>query len=215
MRTRMILGTLALIVCLAGLSAPARAQADLTPHYFQKDMEGSRYIMDTVKPGWWAGSNPIEMSTAEFITRPLSTAFTYTEFTLKLYYEATKETMVRFWVGWYDRIKGLQTIYTELIYAKPTETSVEKSFSEVVKVDKGASLWLKVTTGEGLGLTQIQWGDSAHPSYLATQEGPYQGAPIPEFSDIAVQLLLVASVFAVFAFGKALRKQRIIKPLTY
>jgi len=215
LRIRMILGTLALILCLAGLSAPAKAQEDLTPHYFQKDMEGNRYIMDTVPPGWWGGSNPIEMQTAEFITRPLSSSFTYTEFTLKLYYEATKDTIVRFNVGWYDRIKGLQTIYTEAIYAKPTEKSVEKSFSVEVDVDQGKSLWLKVTTGEGLGLTKIQWGDAAHPSYLATQEGPYQGPPIPEFSDIAVQLLLVTSVFAVFAFGKALRKQRIIKPLRY
>jgi len=212
LRTRMVLGIAALIVCLAGLSAPVDAQAGLTSHYFHRDMEGDRYIMDTVKP---SGFSPVEMSTAEFITRPLSSDFTYTDFTLKLYYAATKDTQVRFYVGWYDRIKGKQTIYTELIYAKPTETSVEKSFSAVVEVDKGASLWLKVTTGEGLGLTQIQWGDSAHPSYLATQEGPYQGEPIPEFSDMAVQLLLVTSVFAVFAFGRALRKQRIIKPLRY
>ena len=212
MRTRMVLGILVLIVCLAGLSAPAKAQGNLTPHYFQKDMEGERYLMDTVMP---SGSAPIEMQTAEFITRPLSSSFTYTQFTLKLYYAATKDTIITFWVGWYDRIKGKQTIYTETIYAKPTETSVEKSFSAEVLVDQGKRLWLKVTTGEGLGLTKIQWGDAAHPSYLATQEGLYQGAPIPEFSDIAVQLLLVTSVFAVFAFGKALRKQRIIKPLRY
>jgi len=207
-----ILGILALLACLAGLSAPAKAQADLTPHYFHGDMEGDRYIMDTVKP---SGLSPIEMQTVEFITRPLSSGFTYTEFTLKLYYAATKDTIVTFYVGWYDRIKGKQTIYTETIYAKPTETSVEKSFSAEVEVDQGKRLWLKVTTGEGLGLTKIQWGDPAHPSYLATQEGPYQGTPIPEFSDMAVQLLLVTSVFAVFAFGKALRKQRIINPLRY
>jgi len=207
-----ILGILVLTVCLTGLSAPARAQGNLTPHYFQKDMEGDRYIMDTVMP---SGSGPIEMQTAEFITRALSSSFTYTEFTLKLYYAATKDTIVTFYVGWYDRIKGKQTIYTETIYAKPTETSVEKSFSATVDLDQGKRLWLKVTTGEGLGLTKIQWGDAAHPSYLATQEGPYQGAPIPEFSDIAIQLLLVTSVFAVFAFGKVLRKQRIIEALRY
>jgi len=212
LRIRMILGIVALVVCLTGLSAPARAQEDLTPHYFHQDMEGDRYIMDTVKP---SGFSPIEMQTAEFISRPLSSSFTYTEFTLKLYYAATKDTIITFYVGWYDRIKGKQTIYTETIYAKPTETSVEKSFSAEVLVDQGKRLWLKVTTGEGLGLTKIQWGDPAHPSYLATQEGPYQGTPIPEFSDMAVQLLLVTSVFAVFAFGKALRKQRIINPLRY
>jgi len=212
LRSRMILGIIALTVCLAGLSTSAKAQGALKPHYFQQDMEGDRYIMDTVMP---SGSGPIEMQTIEFITRPLSSPFTYTDFTLKLYYAATKDTIVTFYVGWYDRVKGKQTIYTEAIYAKPTETSVEKSFSAKVDVDQGARLWLKVTTGEGLGLTKIQWGDAAHPSYLATEEGPYQGAPIPEFSDMAVQLLLVTSVFAVFAFGKALRKQRIIKPLRY
>jgi len=212
LRSRVILGIVALIVCLIGLSAPAKAQGALKPHYFQQDMEGDRYIMDTVMP---SGSGPIEMQTIEFITRPLTSPFTYTDFTLKLYYAATKDTIVTFYVGWYDRVKGKQTIYTEAIYAKPTETSVEKSFSAKVDVDQGARLWLKVTTGEGLGLAKIQWGDAAHPSYLATQEGPYQGAPIPEFSDMAVQLLLVTSVFAVFAFGKALRKQRIIKPLRY
>jgi len=208
----MILGIVALIVCLTGLSAPAKAQGDLTPHYFHQDMEGDRYIMDTVMP---SGSGPIEMQTAEFISRPLSSSFTYTEFTLKLYYAATKDTIMTFYVGWYDRIKGKQTIYTETIYAKPTETNVEKSFSAEVLADQGKRLWLKVTTGEGLGLTKIQWGDAAHPSYLATQEGPYQGAPIPEFSDIAIQLLLVTSVFAVFAFAKVLRKQRIIEALRY
>ena len=212
MRTRMILGIIALIVCLAALNTPAKAQGDLTPHYFQQDMEGDRYIMDTVKP---SGLSPIEMQTAEFITRPLSSSFTYTEFTLKLYYAATKDTIVAFYVGWYDRIKGKQTIYTESIYAKPTETSVEKSFSAKVDVDQGKRLWLKVTTGEGLGLTKIQWGDAIRASYLATQEGLYQGAPIPEFSDIAVQLLLVTSVFAVFAFAKDLRRRRIIEALRY
>ena len=212
MRTRMILGILALIVCLAGLSAPAKAQGNLTPHYFQKDMEGDRYIMDTVKP---SAFSPIEMQTAEFITRPLSSPFTYTQFTLKLYYAATKDTIITFYVGWYDRIKGKQTIYTETIYAKPTETSVEKSFSAEALVDQGKRLWLKVTTGEGLGLTKIQWGDALRASYLATQEGPYQGAPVPEFPDVAVQLLLVTSVFAVFAFGKALRKQRVVEALRY
>ena len=208
----MILGIAAFILCLAGLSAPVNAQAGLTPHYFHQDMEGDRYIMDTVKP---SGFSPIEMETAEFITRPLSSSFTYTEFTLKLYYAATKDTIIRFYVGWYDRIKGKQTIYTEAIYAKPTETSVEKSFSAEVEVDQGKRLWLKVTTGEGLGLAKIQWGDAAHSSYLATEEGPYQGEPIPEFPNMTVQLLLVASVLAVFAFGRALRKQRIIEALRY
>jgi len=212
LRTRMILGIVALIVCLAGLNTPAKAQGNLTPHYFHQDMEGDRYIMDTVKP---SGLSPIEMQTAEFITRPLSSSFTYTEFTLKLYYAATKDTIVTFYVGWYDRIKGKQTIYTESIYAKPTETSVEKSFSAKVDVDQGKRLWLKVTTGTGLGLTKIQWGDAIRASYLATQEGPYQGTPIPEFSDMAVQLLLVTSVFAVFAFAKDLRRRRIIEALRH
>ncbi len=206
----MALGIVALIVCLVGLSAPAKAQ--VTPHYFQKDMEGDRYIMDTVMP---SGSGPVAMQTAEFITRPLNSPFTYTQFTLKLYYDATKDTIITFYVGWYDRIKGKQTIYTETIYAKPTETSVEKSFSAEVYVDQGKRLWLKVTTGEGLGLTKIQWGDAAHPSYLATQEGPYQGTPIPEFPDIAIQLLLVASVFAVLAFTKGLRRPRLTEALRY
>jgi len=175
-------------------------------------MEGDRYVMDTVMP---SGSGPIEMQTVEFVTRPLSSPFTYTEFTLKLYYAATKDTQIRFYVGWYDRIKGKQTIYTELIYAKPTETSVEKSFSAEVYVDQGKRLWLKVTTGEGVGLTKIQWGDAAHPSFLATQEGPYQGTPIPEFPDVAIQLLLVASVFAVYTFAKGLSRRRVIEGLRY
>jgi len=210
LRTRTVLGIVALIVCLTGLSASAKAQG--TPHYFQKDMEGDRYVMDTVMP---SGSGPIEMQTVEFVTRPLSSPFTYTEFTLKLYYAATKDTQIRFYVGWYDRIKGKQTIYTELIYAKPTETSVEKSFSAEVYVDQGKRLWLKVTTGEGVGLTKIQWGDAAHPSFLATQEGPYQGTPIPEFPDVAIQLLLVASVFAVYTFAKGLSRRRVIEGLRY
>jgi len=212
LKTRMILGIVALIVCLTGLNTPAKAQATLTPHYFQQDMEGDRYIMDTVKP---SGLFPIEMQTAEFITRPLSSSFTYTDFTLKLYYAATKDTIIKFYVGWYDRFKGRQTIYTEVIYAKPTETSVEKSFSAEVDVDKDQSLWLKVTTGEGLGLAKIQWGDPIRTSYLATQEGPYQGAPIPEFPNMAVQLLLITSVFTVFAFAKNLRRRRITEALRY
>jgi hypothetical protein len=214
LRSRTILGVVALIVCLAGLSAPSKA-VGLAPHYFQKDMQGDRYIMDTVMPASSAGSAPIEMQTAEFITRPLTASFTYTEFDLKLYYAATKDTIVTFYVGWYDRVRGKDTIYTQTIYAKPSETSVEKSFSVQVEVDQGSSLWLKVSTGEGLGLAKIQWGDSVHPSYLATQEGPYQGAPIPEFSDMAIQLLLVTSVFAVFVFTRGFRQRRTIEVPRY
>jgi hypothetical protein len=189
---RVLAVVLAVLLPLSSLimidSAPA--SAPILPHYFLADYEPSFYrihYMDVVRP---SGNKTEQSGGTQFMTRKLERNFTYSSFNFHLFIvpDFNKERDFYLNLGWINYPPGGLRIlyYAEWVSVPRGSALVDHSIDVSFTVPAGERLYVRF---EGFGV-RLLWADTNHSSYVATQVGPYEGQPVPEFSGCGMPLMI-------------------------